>query len=140
MVLRMATSYRPQVAQVNEESALESFLDLMLSQHPYDEDPEPREVHAHLEVDPPRTWYYYISPNSCTLVILLQVDFTSSDEPEIVCEGCYETKNTFIFTWSSIPGIRHYHWLCGSIYRLPLNSKENYLVRTIRHILNFLQL
>jgi hypothetical protein len=48
MVSRMATSYKPQVMQVNEESAPKSSLDLTLMQHPRDEDPEPREVHAYL--------------------------------------------------------------------------------------------
>jgi len=126
---------------VNEEPTPESFLDLMLSQHPHDEDLEPREVHARLKVDPLQAWYYCISPNSHTLVILLQVNFTSCDELEIVCEGCYKIEDTSIFTWSSIPSIRHYHWLCGPIHRLPPpNSKTNYIVRTIRRILNFLQL
>jgi len=36
----MVTYYGPQVAQVNEESALESFLDLTLTQHRHDEDLE----------------------------------------------------------------------------------------------------
>jgi len=68
-------------------------------------------VRAHLEVEPPRAWYYCISPNSRTLVILLQVDRTSGDEPEIIYEGCYETKDTFIFAWSLIPNVRPYRWL-----------------------------
>jgi hypothetical protein len=97
-------------------------------------------VRARLEVEPPRAWYCRISPNSCTLVILLQVDPASGDEPETVCEGCYETKNNSIFAWSSIPGIVHYRWLHGPIRRLPPNSKADYLVRTIRRILDFLQL
>ncbi len=87
-------------------------------------------MRAHLEVNPLRTWYYYISPNFRTLVILLQVDPISGDEPETICEGCYETKNDSIFAWSSIPGVGHYRWLRGPLCRLPLNSKENYLVRT----------
>ncbi len=136
----MVTSYGPQAAQVNEESPLESSLDLTLTQHLRDEEPELREVHARLEVKPPRTWYYRISPNSCTLVILLQVDPASSDEPETVYEGYYETENIFIFAWSSIPGVGHYRWLRGPIRRLPPNNKADYLVRTIRHILDFLQL
>jgi hypothetical protein len=41
MVSHMATSYGPQVTQVNEESAPKSSLDLTLTQHPCDEDPEP---------------------------------------------------------------------------------------------------
>jgi hypothetical protein len=41
-------------------------------------------------------------------VILLQVDITSNDEPETIYEGYYETEDTSIFTWSSVPGIGHY--------------------------------
>jgi hypothetical protein len=97
-------------------------------------------VRARLEVNPLRTWYYCISPNFRTLVILLQIDPISGDELETICEGCYETKNASIFAWSSIPSVGHYHWLRGLIQQLPFNSKANYLVRTIRPILDFLQL
>ncbi len=140
MALRTITSYGPQVAQANEEPPPESSLDLTLTQHPCDEEPEPREVRARLEVKPLRAWSYRIFSNSRTLVILLQVDPTSGDEPETVCEGCYKTKDTSIFAWSSVPGVGHYRWLRGLIRRLPPNSKADYLVRTIRRILNFLQL
>jgi hypothetical protein len=97
-------------------------------------------VRARLEVKPPRAWYYRISPNSHTLVILLPVDPASGEEPKTVCEGCYETENTFIFAWSLVPRVGHYRWLHGLIRQLPPNSKANYLVRTIRRILDFLQL
>ncbi len=97
MASRMATSYEPQAMQVNEEPTPESSLDLTLMQHLRDEIPAPRKVCTHLEVDPLRTWYYRIFPNSRTLVILLQVNPVSDDEPEIVYEGYYETKDTSIF-------------------------------------------
>jgi hypothetical protein len=97
-------------------------------------------VRARLEVEPPRAWYYRISPNSRTLVILLQVDPASGDEPETVYEGYYETEDTSIFAWSSVPSVGHYCWLRGPICLLPPNSKADYLVRTIRCILDFLQL
>jgi hypothetical protein len=71
-------------------------------------------------------------------VILLQIDFTFSDEPKIVYENCYEIEDTSIFAWSSILNIGHYRWLCDPIRRLPPNTKVDYLVRTIRRILNFL--
>jgi hypothetical protein len=48
----MATSYEPQDAQVNEELALKTSLDLTLTQHPHDEDLKPRKVRACLEVKP----------------------------------------------------------------------------------------
>jgi hypothetical protein len=113
---------------------------LTLTQHPRDEELEPWEVCTRLEVEPPRAWYYRIPPNSRTLVILLQINPASGDELEIVCEGCYETEDTSIFTWSSVPDVGHYRWLHDSIRRLPPNSKADYLVRTIWCILDFLQL
>jgi hypothetical protein len=113
---------------------------LTLTQHPRDEELELQEVRAHLEVEPPRAWYYFISSNSHTLVILLQVDPAFSDELEIVYEGYYETEDTSIFPWFSVPGIGHYRWLCGLIHRLPPNSKADYLVCTFQCVLDFLQL
>ncbi len=97
-------------------------------------------MRARLEVEPLRTWYYYIFSNSRALVILLQVDPTSSDEPKTICEGCYEIEDIFIFAWSSIPNVGHYRWLRSLICRLPPNNKADYLVRTIQRILDFLQL
>ncbi len=97
-------------------------------------------MRTRLEIEPLRARYYRISPNSRTLVILLLVNPTSGDEPKTICESCYETKDTSIFTWSSVPGVGHYCWLHGLIRRLPPNSKANYLVRIIRRILDFLQL
>jgi len=140
MALRMVTSYELQAAQANEEPPPESSLDLTLTQHLFDEEPELRKVRARLEIKPPRAWYYRISPNFRTLVILLQVHPASGDKPETVCENCYETENTSIFAWSLVPGVGHYRWLHGPICRLPPNSKADYLVRTIRRILDFLQL
>jgi hypothetical protein len=78
-------------------------------QHPCDEDLEPREVHPRLEVERSQAWYYPISPNFRTLVILLQVDLTFGDKLEIVYEDFYKTKDISIFAWSSIPDVGHYH-------------------------------
>ncbi len=127
----MTNSYRPQVAQMNEEFPRESSLDFTLTQHPYDENLELQEVRSHFQVEPPWTWYYHISLNSHTLVILLQIDPIFGDEPEIVCKGFYKTKDTSIFAWSSIPNVGHYHWLRGSICQLLPNSKADYFVYTI---------
>ncbi len=72
-------------------------------------------MRAYLEVEPPRAWYYRISPNSRTLVILLQVDLVSNDELETVYESYYKTEDTSIFAWSSVPDVRHYRWFLGKI-------------------------
>ncbi len=71
------------------------------------------------EIEPFQAWYYCISLNSCTLVILLQVNLASSDEPKTICEGFYEIEITSIFAWSSIPNIGHYYWLHGLIHLSP---------------------
>ncbi len=73
-------------------------------------------------------------------MILLRVNPTSGDEPETICEGSNKIENTFIFAWSSIFDIRHYSWVRSLIRQLLPNSKADYLVHTIQHILNFLQL
>ncbi len=72
-------------------------------------------MRARFEVEPPQAWYYRISLNFRTLVILLQIDPVSGDEPKTVCEGCYETKDIFIFAWSLVPGVGHYRWLRSPI-------------------------
>jgi hypothetical protein len=54
MALDMLASYGPQAAQANEEPPSKTSLDLTLTQHPRDEEPEPREVHTRLEIEPPR--------------------------------------------------------------------------------------
>ncbi len=113
-------------------------MDLTLTQHPHNEEPEIREVCICLEIKPLRAWYYCISSNFRTLVILLQIFFTFGDEPETIYEGFSETEDISIFAWSSVPSIGHYHWLCGLVHRLVLNSKADYLVHTICHILYFL--
>ncbi len=97
MALRTVTSYGPQAVQVNEEPAFDSSLDLTLMQRPCDEDLSRWEVRARLEVDPFQAWYYHISPNFRTRMILLQIDLTSGNKLEIVCEGYYETEDTSIF-------------------------------------------
>ncbi len=40
MASHMATSYKPEAAQMNEKSVSESSLNLTLTQHPLDEDPK----------------------------------------------------------------------------------------------------
>jgi hypothetical protein len=58
---------------------------------------KPWEVRPRLEVEPFPTWYYSIFLNSCTLVILLQVDPTFGDELKVVYGGFCETEDTSIF-------------------------------------------
>jgi hypothetical protein len=67
---------------VNEEPALELFLNLTLTQHPRDE-PESWKVRVRLEVDSLRAWYYRIPPIltpwwiCCKLTSLLAMNLKS---------------------------------------------------------------
>ncbi len=101
---------------MNEELALESFLDLTLTQHPRDKNSNREKCAPILKSIPLKLGIITFSLNSRTLVILLQVDPASSDELETICEGCYETEDTSIFAWSSIPGVGHYRRLHGPIH------------------------
>jgi len=133
----MATSYKPQTAQMNEEPTPKSSLNLTLMQYPRDENPEHERCALILNWSP-QAWYYCIFSNFRTFVILWQVDPVFSDELEIIYESYYEIKDTFIFAWFSILDIRHYHWFRNPIRCLLLNSKTDYLVRNIWCILDIL--
>jgi hypothetical protein len=97
-----------------------------LMQHPRDENLEPREAHFRFEVEPPWAWYYCISWKSYTFMMNLKLFV------EIFTK--LKTLPFLIF------GVGHHRWLRGLIRRLPLSNKANYLIRTIWHILYFLQL
>ncbi len=100
----------------------------------------PWEVRSCFEVKPLQAWYYCISPNFRTLVILLKVDPISSDELKTIYKGFYEIEDILIFAWFLNPTIGHYCWLHNLICWLPPNNKVYYLIRTIRRILNFLHI
>jgi hypothetical protein len=127
----MTTSNGPQSTQVNEELPSESSLVLTLMQHLCGENLKRRKVHLRFEVEPCWTWYYCIFSNFHTVVILLQIEPTSSDELETIYEGCYEIEDTFIFAWFSIFGVGCYRWLCSLICQLLFNNKVDYLICTI---------
>ncbi len=137
MTLCMTISYRLQATQMIKKLPYKLSLDSTLTHHLHDEKPKLQEVRLHIEIEPLQIWYYRIFPNSHTLVILLQVDPISGDEPKTVYEVLYQIKNISIFAWFSIFDVGHYHWLHSLICRIPLN-KAYYLVHTIKHILDFL--
>jgi len=139
-VSHMTMSYTLQAAEMNKKSPRELSLNLTLTQHHRDEDHEPWEVCFCFEIEPSQVWYYQFFSNFRTLVIVLQVDSAFNNELEIVYGNFYEIENISIFAWFSILDIWHYHWLCYLICQLPFKNKVDYLIHTIRCILNFLQL
>jgi len=97
-------------------------------------------VHHYLEVEPLQTWYYHISLNFHTLVILLQVDLALGDEHETIYEGFYEIENISIFAQFSIFGIGHYCWLLVRFINCPLIARQITQFTPFNTFLNFLQL
>ncbi len=90
------------------------------------------------EIETLQTWYYQIFLNFCTLVILLQVNPTFSNEPETIYEGLFRIENTSIFAWSLIPDVEQYRWFHSLIHQLLPNNKADYLICTIQCVLNCL--
>jgi len=116
IALHMIMFYKFQITQMIKDLPWKSSLNLTLTQHPCNEDPKPWKMRLHFKVEHLWAWYYQNFPNFHTLVILLQVNLTFSNEFTTMYEGFYEIKNILIFAWSSIPNIGHYHWLGSSIH------------------------
>jgi hypothetical protein len=81
-----------------------------------------------------------LSPNLHTLAIYLEfvptrgVALESFEECQ--CED--DDVRPHYRTW--VPGDGHYRWLRGPVNPLPMEHRAEYLARTIRRILEFLQL
>jgi len=79
---------------MNEESPLESSLDLALTQHHHDENPESQEVRPRLEVEPLLNLVLSNFSKFSNLGDFVTGRPHFNDELETICEGFYETKNT----------------------------------------------
>ncbi len=69
----------------------------------------------------PSSWSW--TPSSLVLLHFFKPSHLG-DQLEIVCRGFYEIKDIFIFTWSSILSVGHYHWLHDSIVNYVLITRQ----------------
>jgi hypothetical protein len=85
-------------------------------------------------------WDHQLSPNLHALTIYLEFVPTQGVTPKRFEEcQCEDDDVRFHYrTWVLDDG--HYRWLRGPINPLSLEHQDEYLARTIRHILIFLQL
>ncbi len=85
-------------------------------------------------------WDSQLSSNPHALAIYLEFVPTRGSAPERFeeCQCKDDDVRLHCRTW--IPGDGHYHWLRGPINPLSMEHRAKYLARTIRHILDFLQL
>ncbi len=132
-----ATPSNPLVTPVQQEKLEEAPLDLNVSQRPREEEPSRRVVRtrAHHSI-----WDRRLSPNPHVLAIYLEFVLARGAAPERFEKCQCEDDDVCLHCRTWVPGDVHYRWLRGPINPLPLEHQTEYLARTIRRILDFLQL
>ncbi len=132
-----ATPSNPLVAPVQQEEFEETPFDLNVSQRSREEDSPRRVVRTRVDC---LVWDRRLSPNPHALVIYLEFVLVHGAAPERFEECQCEDDDVRFHCRTWVPGDGHYRWLRGLINRLPLEHRAEYLARTIRRILDFLQL
>ncbi len=131
-----ATPSNPPIALVQQEELEEAPLNLNVSQRPREEEPPRRVVRTRVDRS---VWDRQLSPNPHALTIYLEFIPARGAAPKRFEEcQCEDDVRLHCRTWVSGDG--HYRWLRGPINPLPLEHRAEYLARTIRRILDFLQL
>ncbi len=133
----VATPSNPPVALVQQEELEEVSLDLDVSQRPREEEPPRRVVRTRVARS---VWDRQLSPNPHALAIYLEFVPARGTAPEWFEECECEDDDVRLHCRTWVPGDGHYRWLRGPINPLPLEHRAEYLARTIRCVLEFLQL
>ncbi len=127
----------PPVAPVQQEELEEAPLNLDVFQRPREEESPRRVVRTRVAR---LVWDRWLSPNPHALAIYLEFvparGATQERFEECQCED--DDVRLHCRTW--VPGDGHYRWLRGPINPLPLEHRAEYFTRSIRRILDFLQL
>jgi hypothetical protein len=132
-----ATPSNPPVAPVQQEELEEAPLDLNVSQRPREEEPPRRVVRTRVAHS---VWDRRMFPNPHALAIYLEFVPARGTAPERFEKCQCENDDVRLHCQTWVPGDGHYRWLRGPINPLPLEHRAEYLARTIRRILDFLQL
>ncbi len=85
-------------------------------------------------------WDRRLSPSPHALAIYLEFVLVRGAAPERFEECQCEDDDVRLHCRMWVPGDGHYRWLRGLINPLSMEHQTEYLARTIRHILEFLQL
>ncbi len=132
-----ATPSNPPVAPVQQKELEEAPLDLNVSQRPREEEPPRRVVCTRVDCS---VWDRRLSPNPHALTIYLEFVPACGAAPERF-ENCQcEDDDVRLHCRTWVPGDGHYCWLRGPIKPLSMEHRTKYFARTIRRILDFLQL
>jgi hypothetical protein len=133
----VATPSNPSISLVEKEELKEAPLDVNVSQQSREEKPSRRVMRTRVDRS---AWDCRLSPNPHALVIYLKFVPACEAAPERFkkCQCKDDDVRFHCRTW--VPGDGHYHWLQGPINPLSMEHRAEYLARTIRRILEFLQL
>jgi hypothetical protein len=131
------TPSNPPVTPVQQEELKEAPFDLNVSQRPCEEEPPRRVVRIRVDRS---VWDRRMSLNPHALTIYLEFVLARGAALERFEECECEDDDVRLHCQTWVPGDGHYCWLRGPINPLPLEHRAEYLARTIRRILDFLQL
>jgi hypothetical protein len=132
-----ATPSIPPVVVVQQEELEEAPFDLDVSQRPREEEPPRRVVRIRVVRS---VWDRRLSPNPHALAIYLEFVPARGAAPTRFEECQCEDDDVRLHCRTWVPSDGHYCRLRGPINPLPLEHRAEYLVRTIRRILEFLEL
>jgi hypothetical protein len=127
----------PPVTPVEQEELEKTLLDVIVSQRPHEEKPPRRVVRNRVDRS---AWDCRLSPNPHALAIYLEFVHARGATPKRFEECQCEDDDVRLHCRTWVPSDGHYRWLRGLINPLPMEHQAKYLARTIRHILDFLQL
>jgi hypothetical protein len=133
----VATPSNPSISLVEKEKLEETSFDVNVSQRSREEEPSRRVVCTQVDRS---AWDRRLSPNLHALVIYLEfVPVCGAATKRFKkCQREDDDVRLHCRTW--VPDDGHYRWLRGPINPLSMEHRAKYLVRTIRRIMEFLQL
>jgi hypothetical protein len=108
-----------------------------VSQRSREEEPSRRVVRTRVVHS---VWDRWLFPNPHALTIYLEFVHARGVALERFEECQCENDDVRLHCRTWVPGDGHYRWLRGPIKPLPMEHQTEYLARTIRRILEFLQL
>jgi hypothetical protein len=143
----VAMPSNPPIAIVDKDKLEEATLDgtlfnkvaleVNVSQRQREEEPFRRVVRTRVDRS---AWDRQLSPNTHTLAIYLEFIPAQRVAPERFEKCQCEDDDVRLHCRTWVSGDGHYRWLRGPINPLPMEHQVEYLARTIRRILDFLQL
>ncbi len=137
MADNIATPSNPSVAPIEQKELEEVPLEVNVFQRSHEEKPSKQVVRTQVDRS---AWDRRSSPNPHALTMYLEFVPARGTAPERFEKCQCEDDDVYLHCRTWVPDDGHYRWLQGLINPLSMEHRTGYLARTIRHILEFLQL